>query len=282
MEFAPIDRLSSVGDRQAIADLFAGPHQRPFILTDGTAGWPARTKWTLDFFADRYGSQPGVAPLEFGVRPPSGKATLLRAFIKHLDDPYADLPGIWVGAERDTGGSAQSAGWSFVWESFKHDPALFDDVSPFPDVVPNMTANLPRDVLNALEKVHQRDFYSVYISRRNTITPIHRDRHNLFACLVQLQGSKKVVLFAPDEGGKASPAGFDPEAPDFERYPAMRGRAYYSDVLHPQDMLIIPPNWLHYTRSKDHSITLSHNFFNQVNLGDYLRSLIGEMDMERH
>ena len=281
MDFTPIDRLSSVDGRQAIADLCASGRQRPFVLTDGTAGWPARTKWTLDFFAERYGGQPGIAALEFGVRPPSGKATLLRAFIKHLDDPYADLPGIWLGAERDTATFNQSPGWSFVWEPFKNHPELFDDLSPFPDIVPNMTASLPRDVFNALEQIHQRDFYSIYISRRNTITPLHRDRHNLFACLVQFQGCKKVVLFSPDEGGHTSPAGFNPEAPDFERYPAMRDREGYSAVLQPQDMLIIPPNWPHYTRSEDHSITLSHNFFNQLNLGDYLRCLIEEMGAAR-
>lgn len=276
MEMGPIERLSSIGDRQAIADLFADPCQRPFILTDGTAGWPARSTWTFDFFADRYGNRPGIAPLEFGVRPPSGKATLLKAFIKHLDDAYADLPGIWVGP-RPQPDKSDHSGWSFVWEPFKDAPGLFDDIAPFTDAVPNLTASLPRDVFDALERTHRRDFYSIYLSRRNTITPLHRDRHNLFASLVQFQGRKKVVLFAPGEGAKDGLADFDPEAPDFHRYPAMRARASFSDVLQPQDMLIIPPNWLHYTRSEDHSITLSHNFFNHLNLGDYLRCLIQEM-----
>lgn len=276
-----IDRLASASDREAIAGMFADGPLRPFILVDGTAAWPARSKWTLDFFADRFGDRPGIAPRRFGVRGQSGKATLLRAFIKHLDGSYADLPGIWTGADGEPPASDPTAGWSFAWEPFKHDPALFDDIAPFPEAVPNFTAALPRDVFLGLERIHRWDFYSIYISRRGTVTPLHRDRHNLFACLVQFQGRKTVVLYAPDEGGVPGDCGFDPEAPDFERFPEMRGRASFRGVLEPGDMLVIPPNWLHYTRSHDHSITLSHNFFNQVNLADYLRCLIEEAAQDR-
>ncbi|WP_118857567.1 cupin-like domain-containing protein [Sphingomonas mesophila] len=277
MDLAPIDRLSCAADREAIAARIASAEPRPFIVTDGTARWPARTKWTLEFFADRYGDSPGIAPLEFGVRPPSGKATLLKAFIRHLDDAYTNLPGLWVGPKPEPADPPQS-GWSFSWEPFKHDPALLDDVAPFPEAVPNLTACLPRDLFHALEAIHRHASFSIYISPRDTITPLHRDRHNLFACLVQFQGRKQVVLFAPGDGtSDGALAGFDPESPDDRLFPTMRGRAALGGRLEPQDMLIIPPNWLHYTRSENHSLTLSHNFFNAANLGDYLRSLLAEI-----
>ncbi|MES2136569.1 MAG: hypothetical protein V4502_05860 [Pseudomonadota bacterium] len=42
-------------------------------------------------------------------------------------------------------------------------------------------------------------------------------------------------------------------------------------------MVVIPPDWLHYTRSEDHSITLSDNFFNETNLAAYRRCLLNDI-----
>jgi hypothetical protein len=276
VNFLSIERLSIAGDERRLADYFNEGAPRPCIVTDAATGWPAHGKWSLDFFASRYGSHIGIAPLRFGVRPVSGKTTLLSAFIQNLDEPYAAMPGVWVGPEAAASALEDAQGWSFLWEAFKNDRSLLDDVSPFPPAIPNLTANLPADVYDALEAIQGRQFASIYISRRNTITPLHFDRDHTFGCLVQFQGSKRVVLFAPG-ASKMEGSHFDPENPDFERHPGMRGRAAYADVLAPVEMLIIPPDWLHYTRSEDHSITFSHNFFNGLNFGAFMRCFLADL-----
>lgn len=276
MKCVTIERLSARNDRQGIAEHFEAGAPHPLIVTDAAADWPASGKWNLDFFAARYGGSVGVAPLGFGERLVAGKATLLRAFIEHLDDPYDALPGVWIGAG-DKRPSGDELGWSFTWEPFKNDQALFDDISPFPASIPNMTANLPRDVYDVLEQIHGRQLNSIYISRRNTVAPLHRDWHHTFGCLVQFQGRKTVFLLPPGSYERKDEGDFDPEHPDYWLYPEMRDAIAYTDVLEPPEMVVIPPDWLHYTRSEDHSITLSHNFFNETNFAAYRRCLLNDI-----
>jgi hypothetical protein len=276
-ESAPIERLSAREDGRKIADHFAGGAPHPLIFADAAADWPAREKWNLGFFESAHGSQVGIAPLAFGGRPVRGKATLLRAFIQNLDASSAALPGLWVGTEEFASPPDEAPLWSFLWESFKNDRSLFDDIAPFPPNIPNLTASLPRDVYDALESILGRLLTTIYISRKGTVTPLHRDWGHTFGCLVQFQGRKAVVLFPPTDYERVGDADFDPESPDYLSYPQMRGRPSYEAILEPTEMLVIPPNWLHYTRSLDHSVTLSHNFFNQANFGPHMRFLLREI-----
>lgn len=252
--------------------MFASVPDRPCIVTDAAAEWPARSKWNLDYFASRYGSNVGLAPLGFGARKRTrGKATLLGAFIEHLGEPYDAIPGVWVDTDAKSAMLDDALAWSFDWEPFRSDPALFDDISPFPSAIPNMTANLSRDDYDAMESIHGRHFDAIYISRRNTVTPLHHDWHHTFGCLVQFHGRKKVALLPPGPYRPSGEDGFDPESPNYDLYPAMRDQPIHMDVLQPFEMLIIPPDWLHYTRSEDHSITFSHNFFNRSNFDAHMR-----------
>jgi hypothetical protein len=253
LKFVPIERVCLRDEPKRIAEMFDSGDLHPCIVTDAAAEWPARDKWTLDFFALRYGSEVGVAPLGFTVRATPGKATLLGAFIEHLGEPYDALPGVWVGTEGKPPEFDEARVWSFSWEPFRNHPALFDDIAPFPAAVPNMTASLPRDVYDALESIQRRNFNAIYISRSNTVTPLHSDWHHTFGCLVQFEGRKKVILLPSGTDEGLDHREFDPENPDEHRWPAIRD---------------VTP---HYTRSEDHSITLSHNFFNLVNFDAYMR-----------
>jgi lysine-specific demethylase 8 len=93
---------------------------------------------------------------------------------------------------------------------------------------------------------------------------IHNDNyHNLNA---QLYGSKRFLLFAPDQHAHiyaaplnetcwASPV--DPESPDYARYPLFQNAEAYEAVLEAGDMLYIPIFWWHYVVALDLSISVS-------------------------
>jgi hypothetical protein len=270
LTIAPIERLSLHNDRPRIEQIFERTLSLPLIVTDATADWPARSKWRLSHFAQAYGSHLGVAPLNFGARAMPGRATTLKVFIENLGEPYSALPGVWLGNDQSAAAD-EPFGWSFAWDPFTNAPELIDDVSPFPAAVANMTASLPKDVYDALQAIHRRRFHAIYISRAGTVTPIHTDWHHTMGCLAQFEGRKKFVVLAPARDDRADESGFDPENPDFDRFPAMRGRLAYSTVLQPGEMLIIPPDWPHYARSIDHTVTLSHIFFNSTNLAAFMR-----------
>ena len=275
MQPIAIERMSLL-DGAAVAKYFAAGPAHPCIITDAVTDWPAYGKWNFEFFSSNFYNAMGLATLSF-TQTSAGKTTKLGLFIDHLDDPYFDLPGFWIGTDGKPAASApdfdEARVWSFLWNLFRKHPELRDDIAPFPAAIPNLTASLPRDISEGLERLEGVDFFDLYISRKDTITPLHTDFHHTIGCLVQFEGTKKVVLFAP--GDYESPEGpdFDPENPDYQAYPAMLGRLAHSAVLEPGEMLIIPPDWWHYTRSQAHSMTLSHNFFTDRNLAAYLRGV---------
>jgi ribosomal protein L16 Arg81 hydroxylase len=48
----------------------------------------------------------------------------------------------------------------------------------------------------------------------------------------------------------------------------------YEGVIGPGDLLFMPSNWWHHVRGLEKSITVSHNFFNEVNFSHHLTSLL--------
>lgn len=278
MKTVAIERMSSLNSA-SIAEHFETGPAFPCILTDAVSEWPALDKWSIDFFASNYSEEFGVASISF-ENSTSGKMTKLGSFIDNLDKPFSEIPGYWIVDGQPLLADPEideTLVWSFSWQPFKKHPELLDDISPFPPCIPNITAHLPADISNILEYVYGLDFYSIFLSRKNVIVPLHIDFHHTIACLVQFEGDKTVHLFAPDDYQKADGANFDPENPDFGLFPEMRDRAMYSSVLAPGEMLIIPPRWWHYTRNEDHSLTLSHNFFNHTNFAPCIRRVFEDM-----
>jgi hypothetical protein len=277
LKTAAVERLS-LRDVGAVAAYFEAGPLYPCIFTDAMDEWPASGKWTFDFFATHYRDAMGVVRLGFDRVP--GKMTKLGAFIDHLDDPFSEVPGFWIGPDGKPAAAApegdDSAVWSFALNIFDKHPELMADVSPFPVAIPNMTAALPRDLATVLGLLGKTPF-SIYLSRKGTVTTLHFDHHHTFGCLAQFRGEKTFILFEPGAFGETDGSRFDPEHPDYALHPGMADRTARSGVLAPGEMLIVPPDWWHYARSHDHSITLSHNFFNQSNLAAYLRCIFAAL-----
>ncbi|WP_323161675.1 cupin-like domain-containing protein [Pseudomonas fluorescens] len=112
----------------------------------------------------------------------------------------------------------------------------------------------------------------IWIGPKGTLTPLHRDdSDNLFA---QVWGQKKFTLAAPHhrealgtwstapEGGLDG-CDFNPDAPDYERFPAARDVTFLRVTLEAGDLLFLPEGWFHQVESV--STSLSVNFW--VNSG---------------
>ncbi|MBQ5947920.1 cupin-like domain-containing protein [Massilia sp. ST3] len=95
-----------------------------------------------------------------------------------------------------------------------------------------------------------------------TVTPLHADYDdNLFA---QVWGSKRIFLAPPHHDEFLYPreanallfgSPFDPEAPDFDRFPLARQAALVELVVRPGDMLYVPAGWYHQVRSLSFSLS---------------------------
>lgn len=101
-----------------------------------------------------------------------------------------------------------------------------------------------------------------WLGPSGTVTPLHCDYDdNLFA---QLWGSKQIFLAPPhhDEflyttGASSVLFGspFDPEAPDFERFPLARQASMIECVVAPGELLYVPAGWYHQVRSLTFSLS---------------------------
>jgi hypothetical protein len=101
-----------------------------------------------------------------------------------------------------------------------------------------------------------------WLGPAGTVTPLHADYDdNLF---VQIWGSKRIFLAPPhhDEFLYTREANallfgspFDPERPDFEKFPLARQVAMTECIVHPGDMLYVPAGWYHQVRSLTFSLS---------------------------
>lgn len=108
----------------------------------------------------------------------------------------------------------------------------------------------------------------IWIGPKGTLTPLHRDdTDNLFA---QVWGQKKFTLAAPHHREalgtwSTAPKGgldgcdFNPDAPDYERFPEAREVTFLRVTLEAGDLLFLPEGWFHQVESV--STSLSVNFW---------------------
>jgi Cupin-like domain len=253
---------------------------RPVIITDATDNWPARSKWTFEFFKIAYGHDPAVAWLGRGGD--TGKLTILSAYIDFLDSPSGELPGLWT--HEDIGndecplpGGQTSPFYLLGWSGLRQHPELYDDIAPPPYFVQDFVSALSPTLRDVFEATSHKQFSAILIGPEGSLSALHRDWWNTHAYLAQIRGRKRAILFSPEDAGFLYSGEVDPELPDLKRFPLFERATAYECVIEPGDTLFIPANWFHHVRGLEKSITVSHNFFNDSNftrhITHYLRNL---------
>jgi lysine-specific demethylase 8 len=96
------------------------------------------------------------------------------------------------------------------------------------------------------------------------VTPLHYDpHHNLLA---QVVGVKYVRMYPPSASEQLYPypsglttnsSQVNLDAPDYARFPAFKMLPFVDCLLHPGQMLYVPPKWWHYVRSLSCSLSVS-------------------------
>ena len=101
-----------------------------------------------------------------------------------------------------------------------------------------------------------------WIGPAGTVTPLHCDYDdNVFA---QIWGRKRIILAPPHHDAFLYPneanailfgSPFDPEAPDYERFPLARQATMIECIVEPGDMLFVPAGWYHQVRALTFSLS---------------------------
>jgi hypothetical protein len=161
----------------------------------------------------------------------------------------------------------------YIGTAFAPDRAMQDmtmreylDLADATEGLPPYLGNLELRELNSLchwptyfEKMGPPRFW---IGPAGTVTPLHSDfDDNIFA---QVWGTKRIFLAPPHHDEflytrEANPvlfgSPFDPEAPDFDRYPLARQATMIEVIVQPGDMLYVPAGWYHQVRALTFSLS---------------------------
>ena len=249
---AQVERSSGLGKAE-FYERYLGP-RRPVILLDLADDWPARHKWTWDFFKAHCGES--MMPLQRNAElsrshnyEDGAKLEVeLRGYVKYLCSSRPARPD-------DTRPYAN--GWHFDLDH----PELLEDYR-VPELFEDWIAEQPAAV-----SPHYR---WIYMGPAGTGTGLHIDNMGTHAWLTQLIGRKQWVFFAPD----AIPLEYCDHAnafnPDLDRFPAFRGAEPLEAVLSPGETMFVPAGWRHQVRNLDASLALTENFANMSNFAEHL------------
>ena len=121
---------------------------------------------------------------------------------------------------------------------------------------PSCLDNWFRHLAGAMALWYEIGFTWLLVGPAGTKTPYHRDVLATHAWLAQIRGQKHCVLIPPD----------DPHHP-------------LSLTLRQGDFLVIPQAWMHEVSALEPSITLTANFINATNFGDFLQAIYNDIDL---
>ena len=230
---------------------------RPVVLTDALADWPALGKWSPEFFAQRFPDR------EFTLE---GKKWRLADFIPAVLASSPASPAPYLRNE-------------VLKEQF---PELWKDIDPLGKFFqPNW---MERPFRNRFFKdlFHRGSAFEIYIGGCGRSFPVlHWDGYHTHAFLMQFHGRKEFYVFGPEQTPFLYPREDVPNVAqcsdirnvDLEKFPLFARAVPAVFVLEPGEMLFIPSGWWHTTMMLTPSISLSCNVANASNWDAMRRDL---------
>ena len=210
---------------------------QPVIITGMLEHFEARTRWNLDYFAQRFAER--VVEVQFGRNADDKYEMNSIAHKRQMTfGEYVELVRS-AGASNDFYMTANND--SRNREALKE---LWDDIGALPEYLD--------------ESRGRQGFF--WFGPQGTITPFHHDLTNNF--MMQIVGRKKVRLMAPCESSRVYNhrhcfTDVDAKNIDLNKFPAMAGVPVLECVLEPGEILFLPVGWWHHVEGLDMSVTIA-------------------------
>jgi len=238
-----IDRRSRLSVEEFVAQ-YAVP-QRPVIVTDAVAGWPAMRRFTWDFFRERYGH------IEKTVR--GRRYTLAEAI---------DL----------------------IHSSSLLEPAPYPFNLNVEHLFPELRADLAPDVAyGRFDRVNHpllprffmrgTEVYELFFGGAGVCFPhVHYDALCLHTQITQIIGSKEFFLYPPEQGRFMYPRPDNPKVsqvefaePDLQRFPLFAQATPIVATVGAGETIFFPARWWHATRIHEPCVSLGRVQLNGAN-----------------
>lgn len=208
---------------------------RPVVIKNLTKDWPAREKWTLDYFKSVAG-EIEVPLYDNSKADPSKPINAAAAHMKVKD--YLDILK-----------SGPTELRIFLFNFFKHVPSLKDDVIIPKDLMGGFIESLP----------------TMFFGGSNSFTFLHYDIDLPHIFHTHFGGRKHVILFENKwkrrlyciPNATYALEDYDVSNPDFEKFPALNGVEGQEVFLAHGDTLFMPTGYWHWMKYIDGSFSLS-------------------------
>lgn len=215
---------------------------RPAIIRGIAAGWPAVTASDPAAYLARFDAG---APIGVAIAPPEAEGRLGYApDMSALTFIRESGTLAWLFARLDTAARADRPS------------TIAAQALIVPEALPGF------EVENRIDLVPDGVAPRIWIGNRVRVATHHDMNSNI---AVVMAGRRRFTLFPPDQVANLyigpiefTPAGtpiglFDPDEPDFDRYPLAREAMRQAEVaeLEPGDAIFIPHMWWHHVRSLD-------------------------------
>ena len=245
---------------------------QPVIIVGEMETWGIYQKPALQYFATACGAeQVQVYDSLFGLI----DVCSLRAYMLANKDSRAggSIPGYvrWYAKFRDV---------DFVWSD-----AVFRMIErkwEHPSFLPKSSYCLPPSRNGQVVDVTRDSFpyKGIFISAPGCRTRLHRDPIGTQAIICQLQGTKRVTLYSPDEASKLECDGafFDPMNPEKQMFPMGEQAQPECEIeLQPGEILFIPDGWYHDVLTLTASVSITLNFVHSARDEGFINGLQGRL-----
>lgn len=250
LELRKIDRVSGLSREKFRENYLAT--QTPVILTDLIDNWPAKEKWTLDFFKEEYGHL--MVPVFSAKSSQSGKNYMspdtkmpFREYISIIQEGPTDLR-------------------LFLFNIFKVVPELKNDYR-----------------LHTIMDGFYNEFPFTFFGGEGSKVAIHFDIDLSHVFLTQFDGRKRVVLFSPEYSKHLYQHPFtvasyvNIDNPDYEKYPALRHVKGYDCIIERGDTIFIPSGYWHYITYLDSGFSMNQRANDSLH-----RKVQGAINIAKH
>ncbi|PKL75654.1 MAG: hypothetical protein CVV27_14240 [Candidatus Melainabacteria bacterium HGW-Melainabacteria-1] len=212
----------------------------PVIMQGAARDWPCVSKWSPAWISERYGQDP----------------------VSLIDAAPNDLNAIDYQSRQSTLGEVISEMDIRPLEKYSRFNTLLHD-----------HPELEQDFDKAWLKRHRNllcsgQTFQTFIGGKGSKTHLHAaSEHNLF---VEVYGRKHWVIYPPAYDCVLRPpvnrtpyfhSPFDPDAPNYDIFPAMQHLDSFVGELMPGDVFFLPPSWWHHVNNPTGSIGVAFRWF---------------------
>lgn len=250
MELGQVERRTGL-TREEFKNEYLIP-KKPVILTDFSASWPAREKWTFDNLIKRYGHLE-VPIVDRGYSVP-GKGYMTAAKYMKFGD-YLNLIR-----------SEPTELRIFAFNIFKHAPELVNDIEE-PTIMDGFINEFP----------------FMFFGGQGSSVKMHYDIDCSNVFLTQFQTEKKITLFAPDQSKHLYHLPFtvaslvDFEEPDLDKFPALDKVKGWQCTIGHGETLFMPSMYWHFIQYVEGGFSIALRSSNSISC-----RLRGALNIARH